>query len=71
MLQKRKEICTFDKLKPAVEEMTRRYLYSLHKNSVISGWGYNVECMQQVSVLLHLVCISASLSSVGNTRIAT
>ena len=24
MLQKRREICTFDKLKPAVQEMTRR-----------------------------------------------
>lgn len=26
MLQKRKEICTFDKLKKAVQEMCRRYM---------------------------------------------
>ena len=26
MLQKRREICTFGKLKRAVEEMTRRYI---------------------------------------------
>ena len=31
MLQKRREICTFNKLKQAVEEMTRRWeLYTLH-----------------------------------------
>ena len=34
MLQKRREICSFNKLKQAVEEMTRRYIELYIKRAV-------------------------------------